>query len=94
MLGTYASMLGLHVHCSLVKISVLMHGHVCFRHCLLHRHPASTPRKQLFGDVQREQYVDNGHVNIHERVDSLDCSNFVDLDWLSSSGYSEESCER
>ncbi|KNA09861.1 hypothetical protein SOVF_149670 [Spinacia oleracea] len=59
-----------------------------------YRHPASTPRKQLFGDVQREQYVDNGHVNIHERVDSLDCSNFVDLDWLSSSGYSEESCER
>ncbi|KMT03423.1 hypothetical protein BVRB_8g191080 [Beta vulgaris subsp. vulgaris] len=56
----------------------------------------SIPRKQLFGDVQREHYVENDHVNIHERVDSLDCSNFVDLDWLSSSGHSceEESYER
>ncbi|XP_074280812.1 phosphoinositide phosphatase SAC4-like [Silene latifolia] len=60
------------------------------------RYTKSMPRKQFFGDVQREQYVENNHVNIHERLDSLDCSNFVDLEWLSSSGNSceEESYER
>lgn len=62
-----------------------------------HRHTNSAPCKQLFGDVQREIYVvENDNVNVHERVDSIDCSNFVDLDWLSSSGNSceEESYER
>lgn len=60
------------------------------------RYTHSMPRKQIFGDVQREQYVENDHVNIHEHGESLDCSNFVDLDWLSSSGNSceEESNER
>ncbi|KAK9705737.1 hypothetical protein RND81_07G078100 [Saponaria officinalis] len=54
------------------------------------RHTHSVSRKQFFGDVQRENFVENDHVNIHESADSLDCSNFVDLDRLSSS---ENSCE-
>lgn len=60
-----------------------------------YRHSNSTSHKQFFGDVQREQYVENDHVNFHERLNS-DCSNFLDLDWLSSSGNSceEESYER
>ncbi|KAJ8441004.1 LOW QUALITY PROTEIN: hypothetical protein Cgig2_021368 [Carnegiea gigantea] len=60
------------------------------------RYTESIPHKQLFGDVQREQYAENDDVNIHEHADSSDCSNFVDLDWLSSSGNSceEDSYER
>ncbi|GMH23298.1 hypothetical protein Nepgr_025141 [Nepenthes gracilis] len=49
------------------------------------------PGKQLFGDVQRDQYLENHHIKIYESLDSFDdYSNFVDLDWLSSSG---NSCE-
>lgn len=41
------------------------------------------PRRELFVDEQREECdYDNG--------DAFDCSNFVDLDWLSSSA---NSCE-
>lgn len=42
------------------------------------------PRRELFIDAQRDgcEYDDNG--------DAFDCSNFVDLDWLSSSA---NSCE-
>ncbi|KAL9224175.1 hypothetical protein vseg_000237 [Gypsophila vaccaria] len=60
------------------------------------RYTQSMPQKQYFGDVQQAQHVENDHIHTHERVDSLDCSNFVDLDWLSSSGNSceEESYER
>ncbi|GMH18112.1 hypothetical protein Nepgr_019953 [Nepenthes gracilis] len=56
------------------------------------RYTPSMPRKQLFGDAQKDQYLENNHINnIHECGDSYDdCSNFVDLDWLSSSG---NSCE-
>ncbi|KAL2936493.1 Phosphoinositide phosphatase SAC4 [Bienertia sinuspersici] len=61
-----------------------------------YRYSKSLPRKQFYGDVRRENYVGNDHIDIHERKDSLDCSNFVDLDWLSSSGNSceEDCCER
>ncbi|KAJ8427842.1 hypothetical protein Cgig2_017890 [Carnegiea gigantea] len=61
-----------------------------------YRYSPSVPRKHLVGNVQREQYVEKDNINIYERADSLDCSNFLDLDWLSSSGYSceEESYER
>ncbi|GAB4838073.1 actin cytoskeleton and mitosis protein [Ancistrocladus abbreviatus] len=54
------------------------------------RYAPSLPRKQLFGDVQKDQSLGADHVNTHERGDSYDFSNFVDLDWLSSSG---NSCE-
>ncbi|XP_010049319.2 phosphoinositide phosphatase SAC3 isoform X2 [Eucalyptus grandis] len=56
------------------------------------RYTPSMPRRQLFGDAQRE----NNHIHYTEYGDSSSCSNFVDLDWLSSSGNSceEEPYER
>ncbi|KAI8553259.1 hypothetical protein RHMOL_Rhmol05G0001800 [Rhododendron molle] len=52
------------------------------------RYTSSAPRRQLFVDMHRERWVDN------DQGDA--CSNFVDLDWLSSSGNScdEELYER
>ncbi|XP_030470386.1 phosphoinositide phosphatase SAC3 isoform X1 [Syzygium oleosum] len=56
------------------------------------RYTPSMPRRQLFGDVHRE----NNHIYYSEYGDASNCSNFVDLDWLSSSGNSceEEPYER
>ncbi|KAL0333655.1 UNVERIFIED_CONTAM: Phosphoinositide phosphatase SAC4 [Sesamum angustifolium] len=53
------------------------------------RHTPPMPR-ELFAEMQRERYLE------HENGDALDCSNFVDLDWLSSSANSweEELLER
>ncbi|CAK9179659.1 unnamed protein product, partial [Ilex paraguariensis] len=48
------------------------------------RYTPSMPRRELFVDMQRERCLEN------DNGDALDCSNFVDLDWLSSSG---NSCE-
>ncbi|KAG5546956.1 hypothetical protein RHGRI_012851 [Rhododendron griersonianum] len=52
------------------------------------RYTSSAPRRQLFVDMHRERWLDN------DQGDA--CSNFVDLDWLSSSGNScdEELYER
>ncbi|KAK7291771.1 hypothetical protein RIF29_07180 [Crotalaria pallida] len=57
------------------------------------RYTPSMPRRQLFGDMQR---VEGDHIYYSEHGDSFSCSNFVDLDWLSSSGNSceEEPFER
>ncbi|KAI3447255.1 hypothetical protein Pfo_003920 [Paulownia fortunei] len=46
--------------------------------------------RELFAEMQRDRYLE------HENGDTIDCSNFVDLDWLSSSGNSceEELLER
>ncbi|KAH9652896.1 phosphoinositide phosphatase SAC3 [Citrus sinensis] len=52
------------------------------------RYTPSMPRRQLFGDVQRDRYFESDH--IYEHGDASSSSNFVDLDWLSSSG---NSCE-
>lgn len=54
------------------------------------------PRKQLFGDVQRDRYLESDHIHFSENGDASSFSNFVDLDWLSSSGNSceEEPYER
>ncbi|KAI3443507.1 hypothetical protein Pfo_000172 [Paulownia fortunei] len=48
------------------------------------------PTRELFAEMQRDRYLE------HENGDAIDCSNFVDLDWLSSSGNSceEELLER
>ncbi|KAF8025929.1 hypothetical protein BT93_F2684 [Corymbia citriodora subsp. variegata] len=56
------------------------------------RYTPSMPQRQLFGDVQQE----NNHIIYSEYGDLSNCSNFVDLDMLSSSGNSceEESHER
>ncbi|CAH9137529.1 unnamed protein product [Cuscuta epithymum] len=50
----------------------------------------SMPAKELFVELQGDRSVE------HENGDASDCSNFVDLDWLSSSGnsYDEELLER
>ncbi|XP_015888970.1 phosphoinositide phosphatase SAC3 isoform X2 [Ziziphus jujuba] len=52
------------------------------------RYTPSMPRRQLFGESE--------HIYFSERGDSFSFSNFVDLDWLSSSGNSceEEPYER
>ncbi|KAI8016918.1 Phosphoinositide phosphatase SAC4 [Camellia lanceoleosa] len=52
------------------------------------RYPSSVPRRQLFADMQRDRFLDN------DQGDTS--SNFLDLDWLSSSGNScdEELYER
>ncbi|KAL0344986.1 UNVERIFIED_CONTAM: Phosphoinositide phosphatase SAC4, partial [Sesamum radiatum] len=47
------------------------------------RHTPPMPR-ELFAEMQRERYLE------HENGDAVDCSNFVDLDWLSSSANSWE----
>lgn len=54
------------------------------------------PRRQLFGDVQRDRFLESDHIYFTEHGDASSSSNFVDLDWLSSSGNSceEESYER
>lgn len=46
--------------------------------------------RQLFLDMQLEQRLGSGSVRLHDRVDSIDFSNFLDVEWLSSSG---NSCE-
>lgn len=48
------------------------------------------PTRELLVEMQRDGYIGN------ENGDAIDCSNFVDLDWLSSSGNSceEELLER
>ncbi|KAG6414276.1 hypothetical protein SASPL_126994 [Salvia splendens] len=42
------------------------------------------PTRELYAEMQRVRYLE------HENGDAIDCSNFVDLDWLSSSGNSRE----
>ncbi|KAK8509151.1 hypothetical protein V6N13_062205 [Hibiscus sabdariffa] len=54
------------------------------------RYTPSMPRRQLFGDVQRDRYLETGQIFFSGHGDGVNCSNFVDLDWLSSSG---NSCE-
>ncbi|KAK4783205.1 hypothetical protein SAY86_007579 [Trapa natans] len=56
------------------------------------RYTHMMPKRQLFGDVQRE----SGHIVYTDYGDSSNYSNFLDLDWISSSGNScdEEAYER
>ncbi|XP_022732406.1 phosphoinositide phosphatase SAC3-like isoform X2 [Durio zibethinus] len=60
------------------------------------RYTPSMPQRQLFGDVQRDRCLETDHIFFSEHGDGFKCSNFVDLDWLSSSGNSceDESFER
>ncbi|KAL4178813.1 hypothetical protein AMTRI_Chr13g117040 [Amborella trichopoda] len=50
------------------------------------RYIPSMTRRQLFAEMHRE----GGHIFVNENGDALGCSNFVDVDMLSSSG---NSCE-
>ncbi|XVF35196.1 hypothetical protein REPUB_Repub18cG0124600 [Reevesia pubescens] len=54
------------------------------------RYTPSMPRRQLFGDVQRDRCLETDHIFFSEHGDGFNFSNFVDLDWLSSPG---NSCE-
>ncbi|KAL0374625.1 UNVERIFIED_CONTAM: Phosphoinositide phosphatase SAC4 [Sesamum radiatum] len=56
---------------------------------LVIRYTSSMPARELFAEIQQRDLE-------HENGDVIDCSNFVDLDWLSSSGNSceEELLER
>ncbi|XP_004235536.1 phosphoinositide phosphatase SAC2 isoform X2 [Solanum lycopersicum] len=54
------------------------------------RYTPSMSGRQLFLDMQLEQRLGSGSVRLHDRVDSIDFSNFLDVEWLSSSG---NSCE-
>lgn len=62
----------------------------------LYRYTPSMPRRQLFGDLQRYRCLESDHIYYSEHGDGYNFSNFVDLDWLSSSGNSceEEPFER
>ncbi|KAE8687584.1 Phosphoinositide phosphatase SAC3 [Hibiscus syriacus] len=46
------------------------------------------PPRQLFGDMQRDYCLETGRIFFSERGDGFNSSNFVDLDYLSSSGSS------
>ncbi|GKV03762.1 hypothetical protein SLEP1_g16011 [Rubroshorea leprosula] len=60
------------------------------------RYTTSMSRRQLFGDMQRDRCLEGDHTYYSEHGDAFNCSNFVGLDWLSSSGNSceEEPFER
>lgn len=48
------------------------------------------PRRQLFLDTHAEDYPHSNHIFYNKRLDSFNCSNFLDVDWISSS---VNSCE-
>ncbi|XP_012574110.1 phosphoinositide phosphatase SAC2-like isoform X2 [Cicer arietinum] len=52
--------------------------------------------RKIYGGMDKDQYCDNDHICYDEHGDAGDCSNFLDVDWLSSSGNSceEELLER
>ncbi|WJX86631.1 suppressor of actin mutation [Trifolium repens] len=52
--------------------------------------------RQVFGGMGKDQYYESDHICYEEHGDACDCSNFLDVDWLSSSGNSceEELLER
>ncbi|XP_057981924.1 phosphoinositide phosphatase SAC2-like isoform X2 [Malania oleifera] len=60
------------------------------------RYTPSMSRKQLFSDVQQDQYLESCHICFNEHGSTFNCSNFLDADWISSSGNSceEETYER
>ncbi|XP_075520214.1 phosphoinositide phosphatase SAC2 [Primulina tabacum] len=47
-------------------------------------------RRQLFPDTEPDQYLQTEDMCLYKCGDSFNCSNFLDIDWLSSSG---NSCE-
>ncbi|CAA0821172.1 Phosphoinositide phosphatase SAC2 [Striga hermonthica] len=54
------------------------------------RYTPSMSRTRLFHDSQPVRYLQNDSTYYVERGDSFNCSNFLDVDWISSSG---NSCE-
>ncbi|TKY64217.1 Phosphoinositide phosphatase SAC2 [Spatholobus suberectus] len=52
--------------------------------------------RQMYGEMVKGQNCDSDHIYYDEHGDACDCSNFLDVDWLSTSGNSceEELLER
>lgn len=57
--------------------------HVC-------RYTPSMSRRQILVDAHSEDYPNSDRIFYNKRLDSFNCSNFLDVDWISSSG---NSCE-
>ncbi|XP_075506117.1 phosphoinositide phosphatase SAC2-like isoform X1 [Primulina tabacum] len=60
------------------------------------RYTPSMSRIQLFPDMKPDRYLETDDMYLYKRGDSFNCSNFLDIDWLSVSGNSceEETYER
>ncbi|KZV27549.1 Phosphoinositide phosphatase family protein isoform 1 [Dorcoceras hygrometricum] len=60
------------------------------------RYTPSMSRRQLFPDMQPDRYLETDDMHLYKRGDSFNWSNFLDMDWISSSGNSceEETYER
>lgn len=56
----------------------------------------STSCRQIYKGMLKGQFCESDHICYDEHGDACDCSNFLDVDWLSSSGHSceEELLER
>ncbi|WCJ39343.1 Phosphoinositide phosphatase family protein [Euphorbia peplus] len=54
------------------------------------RYTPTMPRRQLFKDIEEQDFSESNHICYDEHGEACSCSNFLDLDWLSSSG---NSCE-
>ncbi|KAL4039328.1 hypothetical protein IC575_002980 [Cucumis melo] len=57
---------------------------------------SSVCTRQLHANMQDDQMLEDDHLCHDEHGDSCSCSNFLDMDWISSSGNSceDELCER
>jgi hypothetical protein len=62
----------------------------------LFRYTPSMPCRKLFKDVEEYQCFESNHICYDEHGDACSCSNFLDMDWLSTSGNSceEDLCDR
>lgn len=69
-----------------------------FTNCLglCRRYTPSVCTRQLHANMQDDQMLEDDHLCHDEHGDSCSCSNFLDMDWISSSGNSceDELCER
>lgn len=54
------------------------------------RYTGSMSSMRFFPDMQLNQYLESDPILLNGHRDSLNCSNFFDEDWLSSSGNSSE----
>ncbi|XP_042486426.1 phosphoinositide phosphatase SAC2-like isoform X2 [Macadamia integrifolia] len=54
------------------------------------RYIPSMARRQLFTEMQKDQCIERKLIDLNEHRDTFNCSNFLDVDWLSSSGNSWE----
>ncbi|CAH1442399.1 unnamed protein product [Lactuca virosa] len=54
------------------------------------RYTPSMSRRQILVDAHSEDYPNSDRIFYNKRLDSFNCSNFLDVDWISSSG---NSCE-